>query len=314
MSRQVRSKTEEATYRALLEAYWGEAPGVPGDRYEATLKAALEFAVDADRIDSAAVSLGFLASEELLLAGNLLARDDADAGWGWMNRAQAHAYLAHRVLCVDVWLPSQYSKQIFDVENLCAYFALSLARGSDSQLRWYAQQIYNLRRGGLADASCRAVEYVDFYWEMAIAVLVGSWPARDVLSADLGVYSELFRAVGDTERSGQALSACATYHLELAASRAPKNDVEAAHPYRSRCLGHIAYELMGWLALHKRIQSPLQVDVTHPMLLAPLLNPPPQQLFEDEILTQVRRNADTKFGVAWSMDAKNYDELWPDAQ
>ncbi len=308
-----RTETDAEAYQKLLDLYWPEGPGDVGKRFRHMEGGVNESLGDPERTDSVAVGLLFMASEELLVAGNLIAKGRATDGWAWMDRAQARAYWAHQVHSHVVWVPSAYTQNIFDVGTFCGFFSLALARGSEQQVLWYAQQFYNMCRGGVADASCKASEYVDFYWELAIAVIKKEWPSEADLSDDMGVYRDLFLSVSDTVKLQDALLVCAAHHLDLAFYTAPKNDDEAAHPFRTRFVGHIAYELMGWLALYKRLNGSLPLTASHPMLLADLLNPPAQQPYTDDLIEKLCAHASIQFGQDWVLHSvPSFDTLWPD--
>ncbi|MFT3858177.1 MAG: hypothetical protein QM742_11995 [Aquabacterium sp.] len=306
------SSIAEEAYRVLLDAYWQQSPGTLRD--VSNLEALHAYLADVETLDNAAVALGFLAQDELLLAGNLLARGDRQA-WEWLDRAQAHAYLGYKYLGEAAWLPSRYTGPIFGFGTFCAFFSLALARGSEAKCKWYAQQLYNLKRGGLADWSCEAVEYVDFYFELAVAVMNDEWPEVSYLSEDMGPYKDLFMHPENLTRQMKALLTCADHHLDLSAISAPRNDAEAAHPFRS-AVGHVAFELWGWLAMRKRLDAATMDAgaVPHLMLLPEFFKPsPPQQTVTDDITLQFDENARARFGGAWQKadTARNFDELWP---
>jgi hypothetical protein len=309
----VASKTyesEQQAYRALADAFWEDAPAVLPDLNASSAALIRQGADDPAYIVLAAGALGTLGENELLLAGNLIAHGEDYAGWEWMDKCLAHSYFHDQVMDYHVWRPSQYSKQIFNFEYFCSRFSLVIARGSEEQIQRYAQQVYNLIQGGLADACCAATEYVDVYFDMAVCVLRGEWRTEDRLEDRMPIFRELFMSVGDEDRVQEALLACAKYHLDLAAYTAPKNEDEAMHPFRLRCISHHAYELMGWIALYKRFYGPLRVHVTHPMLTAAITNPPPQQPYSDETLVQLYANAEIFFGQSWCTSAvPNVDEV-----
>jgi hypothetical protein len=305
--------SEEDAYKSLLSDYWNVAPGRLPAIHEENFRSVQTYLKQEDASSNAAVAIGFAASDELLLAGNLLADGQVDDGWAWMDRSQAYAHWQYEIDTVSVWVPSVYSRAIFGFHDFCAYFALALARGNESSVRWYAQQLYNLCRGGVADDSCAAREYVNLHWEMAIAVLRGRWSKEEDLSPDLGVYRDLFLSVGDRQKQTEAVVACARYHLDLAAYTAPKNDEQAAHPYRTRSVGHIAYELLGWSALHKRLSGECDLEGSHPMLFAGLLNPPPQRAYSDDLLAGLQMKALKQYGEGWdNSEAPDFDVVWPD--
>jgi len=314
MANRPNKQSDAEAYQSLLDLLWKERPGELGHRYRLNETAVIDFLQDLEKTGNASVGLGFMACDVLLVAGNLIAKGNTVEGWAWMDKAQAHAYWAYQVASHDTWMPSQYSSQIFSVQNFCTFFALALARGNEQQVLWYAQQLYNLRRGGVADASCGALEYLNLYWEMAIAVLNKDWPREEELSSDMGVYRDLFLSVGDPRKVQAALLVCAAYHLDLAAHTAPKNDKETNHPFRTLFVGHMAYELMGWLALHKRISGALPLTVSHPMLLPALLSAPPQKPYTDDVSEKLRANACVQFGDDWALESvPSFDKMWPGA-
>lgn len=295
-------ESEADAYERILNLYWIEGPGDVGKGYKTCETQLLNYLTSPEKTDNAAVAQLFMASDELLVAGNLIAKKRLAEGWAWMDKAQARAYWSYQAYSHTSWSPSGYSRFVFDLTNFCAFFSLALARGNEQQIVWYAQQLYNLRRGGVAGLCCKALDYLDFYWETAIAVLNNAWPSADELSENMGIYRDLFLAAGDGNIIQDALVACARYHLDLAAFTPPKNEEQADHPFRTLYIGHIAYELMAWLALHKRFFGPLIVPIRHPMFLAELVNPPSQQPYTDKLIEKFRMNANVHFGGNWAIE------------
>lgn len=305
----------ENAYRTLMDAYWQESPGCIREAAAPNLEALHHYLASIDTLDNASVALVFLAQDELLLAGNLLARGDNQA-WPSFDKAQAHAYLAYKHLAQTAWIPSKYTSPIFGFPTFCTFFSLALVRGSNASLKWYAQQLYNLKRGGLADWSCDAVEYVDFYFELAVAVMNDEWPDTAYLSDEMGLYKNLFKHSETIEAHIETLQACADRHLSLASTTAPRNAQEEAHPFRS-IVGNVAYELWGWLALQRRLDTAAIENAApqHPMLLPAFFKaPPPQKIWIDEITTIFNANASKLMAQAWKLadTAKNFDTLWPE--
>jgi hypothetical protein len=311
MPKRLSSDLKAQAYQDLLALYWKQAPGGTGTLYEESRARLEDYLRDSEKVANASVAMGFMAYDEMLVGGNLIARNQSTEGWAWMDKAQTRAYSGLLVTSHSVWMPSAYTRAIFDFHGFCAFFSLALARGTEQQVLWYAQQIYNLRRGGLADESCEATEYLDFYWEMAIAVLINAWPSEADLSPDIGAYRDLFLCVADENKVQDALLRCAQYHLQIATT-APKNEKEGDHPFRGMYVGALAYELMGWIGLYKRLHGPLELKVAHPMLLPALLNAPAQQPYSDSFIEQLRANATVKYGPGWAPErVANFDKLWP---
>lgn len=193
----------------------------------------------------------------------------------------------------------QVHERVFNFANFCSRFAIVLARGSEDQIQWYAQQVYNLVQGGLADECCDATEFVDLYFDMAVTVLRNKWRTADELEDRMAIYRDLFMSAGNNAAVGQALVACASYHLQLAAYVAPKNDEEASHPFRGRSISHIAYELMGWIALCKRFHGALNLAPSHPMLMPAIVRPPASTGYSDRTLERLYANSKIQFGSSW---------------
>lgn len=289
-------------YMITLQTFWAYAPGSSSPEQASSEQMLRPYLNNPDKIFNVAIALGFVADEELLLAGNLLARGEISRAWEWMDRAQAHAALTYAIYDLEVWRPSQYTRQIFSIVYFCTHFALALARGTESSIRWYAQQVYNLIQGGLADNCCSATEYVDFYFDIAVTILHGEWRPADRLEERAEIYRNLFLSVGDEGAVREALRACAQYHLQVTSTSADSDD-ESVHPFRSRAIGHIAYELLAWIALYKRFYGPLQWEGLHPMLLNCFMNPEPQRSFSDSMIEQLTLSADAALGVGWQNSA-----------
>ncbi|NVD97730.1 hypothetical protein [Massilia sp. BJB1822] len=305
-------RTEQLAYREILSRSWGEAPGAPNVAHTSSKQLMSTYLNDPNKIGSIAIALGFVADEELLLASNLLAKEETATAWTWMDRAQANADLSHRILDHAVWRPSAYTRQVFNFEYFATHFALALARGTEQNIRWYAQQTYNLIQGGLADDSCRATAFVDFYFDMAVTVLRNRWRSAEEMSERTEIYRHLFLSTSDETSVRKMLHACAQYHLELTCT-APVNNDEAAHPFRARAIGHVAYELMGWIALYKRFIGPLHLDKLHLMLPATFFNPVPRQAYSDALVEQINATAKIAFSNSWDDEqVPNIDALSQD--
>lgn len=291
-------------YAELLKIYWQEAPGQASIRLRSSLERLSDFATEG-RLDQIAVTLASVASEGLLLGGNFLAGGFLENAWAELDKAQKRAYVAYRIYWLEAWMPSAYASPIFGYAQLCAFFSLAMARSEFSQATWYAQQIYNLRRGGLADDSCEATEYVEFYWELAIAWLNRRWPQQSELSDHLGPYLGLLD--GSTLLQHDSLVQCASYHLNIAANA----DSLIEHPYASRYVGHVCYELMGWLALKKYIDGDFSPVSGHPMLVAGVLSPVAQKDCPDPLLIHIEQRAVKQYGDEWDLPARSFDVQWP---
>jgi hypothetical protein len=292
-------ESEQKAYEALLSAFWEDAPGELTGARRSSEEVLKKYENEPEKISNASIALGFLADNELLLAGNLIACNRAAEGWEWMDKSLAHAHFMYRVADLSVWRPSRYSEMIFNFEYLCSRFAVVLARGTEDEIQWYAQQVYNLVQGGLADTCCAATEYVDLYFDIAVSVLRNEWRHEEALADRMDIYRDLFRSVGDEERVRQAVLACARYHLDLAAYTAPKNDDEESHPFRLRCISHIAYELMAWHALYKRFYGALNIKIEHPMWPSAFVDPPKRQPYSDPALAHFNAQAEGVFGQSW---------------
>lgn len=296
--------SHEHAYAELLKIYWQEAPGQASIRLRSSLERLHDFAKEG-RLDQIAVTLSSVASEGLLLGGNFLAGGFLENAWAEFDKAQKRAYIAHKIYWQEVWVPSAYASPIFGYSQLCAFFSLAMARSEFSQATWYAQQVYNLKRGGLADDSCEATEYVEFYWELAIAWLNRRWPQQSELSDELGPYRSLLGS--STLLQHDYLVQCADYHLNIAANAGSLSD----HPYASRYVGHVCYELMGWLALKRYVQGEFIPESGHPMLMSGILFPVPQKDFTDPLLSQIEQRAIEQYGDEWYLPVRSFDVQWP---
>lgn len=293
-------ESEKKAYDKVLEDSWVNAPGVPS-----TAQASIEQMLAPDlnnpgRISNVAVGLGFIADEELLLASNLFAKGEFPSAWNSFDKAQAYAHLSYQILDKVVWHPSRYSRQIFNFEYLCTYFSLALARGKEVDIRWYAQQVYNIIQGGLADDCCSATQYVDLYFDLAITVLHNEWRPLNRLEERTGIYRDLFLSVGSAESIKVALFECARFHLNVSSS-ASVTDGDTVHPYKVRAIGHVAYELMGWMALYKRFFGDLEQVRVHPMLLPGFWEVKAQKPYRDTTIDQTLLSAEAAFGPAWQV-------------
>lgn len=102
-------ETEEQAYQALLESFWGDAPGEPGQSQKLSELEALKFLNNSETTSNASIALSFVADDELLLAGNLIGRGQAQAAWEWMDKSLAHAHLRYLILDQVLWRPSRYT-------------------------------------------------------------------------------------------------------------------------------------------------------------------------------------------------------------
>ena len=298
------SSTENSNnqaYAELLKNYWDEAPGKASDRELGNLEVLQGYRGQASKLDQSAITLSFVANEGLLLGGNFLAHGLKEQAWREFDKAQARAYLAYKIYWLAAWVPSAYSAPIFGFAQMCAFFSLAMARSDAEQATWYAQQIYNLRRGGLADQSCSAVEYVELHVAMAIAWLQREWPQKKDISNNLGPYAGLF--MNETAAQKDCINVCADYHLNISIGLTEAN----GHPYTSRHVGHIAYELIGWAALKRRIDGLQLSGTSHPMAASYLFDLSPQEDFCDAILDDVEGLAKSIYADDWDAPATIFD-------
>jgi len=288
--------TPDLAYDALLSAYWDEAPSVPSARQHASEARFKSFLAEASTIDNAAIAIGSVADEEMLLAQNLFGRGKITEAWTVIDQCQTHGQLMDEIIDHLVWRPTSYSEIILRFSTFCARFALALARGEDRDIRWYAQQVYNLVQSNLADESCEATEYVEFYYVLAVAVLTDTWPGEERVDERLGVYRDLFLDADEPESVRAALVNCAQYHLDLAAYITPKHENDASHPFRTRYTTLFAFELLAWIGLFKRLKGPLLLKLEHPLLPIALFDPPPYQSASSPEVLRLKELAIGEFG------------------